>query len=281
MLDATCLQHRLTEAERLEFEERGTITVEDAIPPEMIDRLTEVTDRIWHEQREAGLGPHDNLFYPNFVAKDDAYVELVDWHTTFPKVWDILSWNVQLYHSHLGVTPRVAPGTAHKTRLGWHQDSGRVNTEMESTPRPRLSLKIGYFLSDVSELGRGNFYVIPGSHKWDKLGLPSDGESNPEEAIPVCVKPGTAVFFDRRLWHARSENYSDVTRKVLFYGYSYRWLRTKDDMTIPPALMERSDPIRRQLLGDGINANGHFSPTDGDVPLRGWLKEHLGEEAVS
>jgi ectoine hydroxylase len=92
--------------------------------------------------------------------------------------------------------------------------------------------------------------------------------------------PGSAVFFDRRLWHAASPNYSDVTRKVLFYGYSYRWLRTKDDMTIPPARMERSDPIRRQLLGDGVNANGHFTPTDADVPLRVWLKEHRPEDGI-
>jgi hypothetical protein len=39
------------------------------------------------------------------------------------------------------------------------------------------------------------------------------------------------------------------------------------------------DPIRRQILGDGVNANGHFSPTDADVPLRSWLREHSPEAA--
>ena len=48
----------------------------------------------------------------------------------------------------------------------------------------------------------------------------------------MLAKPGTAVFFDRRLWHAPSPNWSEVTRKVLFYGYGYRWIRTKDDMTV-------------------------------------------------
>jgi hypothetical protein len=70
-----------------------------------------------------------------------------------------------------------------------------------------------------------------------------------------------------------------VTRKVLFYGYGYRWLRTKDDMTVQ-GLWGRSNAIRRQLLADGINANGRYSPTDADAPLRMWLREHSPAEAL-
>ena len=59
---------------------------------------------------------------------------------------------------------------------------------------------------------------------------------------------------------------------MLFYGY--RWIRTKDATTIRPDLFKNCDPIRRQLLGDGLNCNGFFSPTDEDVPLKMWLEEH-------
>jgi ectoine hydroxylase-related dioxygenase (phytanoyl-CoA dioxygenase family) len=150
---------------------------------------------------------------------------------------------------------------------------------MEEHPRPRLSLKVGYFLTDLSTPGRGNFWIVPGSHRRDSLELPTDGASNPPGAMPVCVPPGTAVLFDRRLWHAASPNTTDGSkRKVLFYGYGYRWIRTKDDMTIPDEVMERADPIRRQLLGWSTNANGRYSPTDADVPLRGWLREHRPED---
>ena len=147
-----------------------------------------------------------------------------------------------------------------------------MNIEIESSPRPRLSIKIVYWLSDCSVQGRGNFFVIPGSHLLDKFDRPTGG-SLPEEATAVCCKPGDAVFFDRRIWHARSENDSDITRKGLFYGYGYRWLRSKDDMTIPSDLFAQNDPIRQQLLGGGTNANGHFSPKDADVPLKVWLEE--------
>ena len=50
-------------------------------------------------------------------------------------------------------------------RFEWHQDGGRQNREIETDPRPRLSVKFAYWLSDVSETGRGNFKVVPGSHR--------------------------------------------------------------------------------------------------------------------
>ena len=81
-------------------------------------------------------------------------------------------------------------------------------------------------------------------------------------------------MFDRRLWHSAGQNYSDITRRALFYGYSYRWLKPRDNMTVAH-YMDRSDPIRRQLLGASPNGGfGYTSPEDEDVPLKVWLEEH-------
>ena len=78
-----------------------------------------------------------------------------------------------------------------------------------------------------------------------------------------------------------STNASDTTRKVVFMGYSYRWLRPRDDQRVEH-LIEGSNPVRRQLLGySPTGGYGYTSPTDEDVPLRGWLREHLGEGAVA
>ena len=67
----------------------------------------------------------------DFVGKDELFLELLDWPKTFPKVWGILSWHIQLYHSHLGITPPPPPDEKpEKKRLGWHQDSGRLNAEL-------------------------------------------------------------------------------------------------------------------------------------------------------
>ncbi len=270
-MNPSCLQYRLTDEERRIFDDTGMLTVENALDTAQIAELTRMVDQTFEAKYSAGHDAHTALFYPNFIPDSSLFTSLVDYERILPKVWGILGWNIYLYHAHLIVTPPSGK-PVDDTTFGWHQDSGRVNLEMEGHPRPRLSLKVAYFLSDTSEPGRGNFWVIPGSHRDDTLERPVSGIGQPEGAVPVLAKPGTAVFFDRRLWHTASPNWSDITRKVLFYGYGYRWLRTKDDMTVQ-SLWEQSDPVRRQLLGWGSNANGFYSPTDADVPLRGWLRE--------
>lgn len=276
-MDPSCLQYALTAGERKEFEETGVFHVENALSPQQVAELTAIVDGIHERKLAAGEASNDKaMFVANFIPEHDKFADLVDYERVLPKVWGILGWNIYLYHTHLIVTPPSGQPRSDKT-FGWHQDSGRVNRDIDSHPRPRLSLKVAYFLSDTSEPGRGNFWIVPGSHLKDELDVP-DGTGQPEGAVPVLAKPGTAVFFDRRLWHAASPNWSDVTRKVLFYGYGFRWIRSKDDMTVED-LWPSSDPIRKQLLGYGLNANGRYSPTDEDVPLRGWLKEHSPAEA--
>lgn len=276
-MDASFLEYRLAVQEREQFERDGYLIIKKALAPPQIDALTAETDAIHARRVAEGFSPTGALFYPNFIPDSPLFQELVMHPRLFPKVWGILGWNIYLYHAHLIITPNCGKPEDDKT-FGWHQDSGRVNQEIESRPRPRLSLKVAYFLSDCSEAGRGNFWVIPGSHLQDDLERPSDGAGQPAGAIPVCVERGDAVIFDRRIWHTASPNWSNITRKVLFYGYGYRWIRTKDDMTVQ-TLWESSSPVMRQMLGWGVNCNGFFSPTDEDVPLRVWLREHSPEEA--
>lgn len=232
--------------------------------------------------------PGSHWGWSDFLGADDAFLNLVDLPTTLPKVWGILGWNIYLYHAHMHVKPPAPPDAEEgEGWLEWHQDSGRVNIEIETHPRPRLSLKVAYFLTDVSEPERGNFYIRPGSHLLSDMSVPESEISRdpregtaddvPDDAMQVCVEPGTAVLFDRRLWHSRSPNHSQLTRKALFYGYGYRWIRPKDEMTVEP-LYDRCDPIRRQLLGAATRNNGRYVPSEEDVPLRGWLIEQFGDK---
>ena len=44
----------------------------------------------------------------------------------------------------------------------------------------------------------------------------------------------------------------------------------------------RSSPIRQQLMGVSHSGNhGYTSPQEMDVPLRSWLREHVGEAAAA
>ncbi|MDE2890540.1 MAG: phytanoyl-CoA dioxygenase family protein [Gemmatimonadota bacterium] len=281
-MDTESLDYRLTSEEKSKFERDGFLMIEDAIPPERVSALNRVVDRVYENYlADNGLGPGERMNLTDFVGLDDEFLALLDWPVTFTRVWGILGWNIQLYHSHLIVTPPDSPEKrAYRGRLGLHQDSGRLNIELDATPRPRVSLKVAYFLTDTSQPDRGNFHIVPGSHLQNRLDFPDDGASDPPEMTPVLASAGSAVFFDRRLWHAAGINHSDVTRKVLFYGYSYRWLRPRDNMTVAHC-MERCDPVQRQLLGESTGGMGYTSPTDADVPLKGWIREHVGEEAVA
>ena len=273
-----------------DLDERGFALVPGAVPDELLADLVQAVDRIYGQERRAGrLALDGSLHLLGAVARDEVFLELLDLPATFPLVCGALGWNIHMYHSHLDVHPAVkrpvreadqwreSGGTGRFPPLPnqpwrWHQDGGRQNLELETEPRPRLSVKVAVFLSDVSRPDRGNLLVLPGSHRRNHLPGRENG-AQPRGATPVLAEPGTAVVFDRRLWHARSDNHSRVTRKVVFLGYTYRWIRPRDDAVVRPDVLARSSPIRRQLLGDGTTLTGYWIPTDDDVPLRAALAD--------
>ena len=280
-MDPRCLQYALTEAERESFERDGYLIVKNALSPEHTAALIEVVDRLHAAGRlsppgNAGIAGRINSL--DFIGLDRALFDLVEYERTLPKVWGILGWNIFLYHSHLAITAQdEGIFDPNGPTFRWHQDSGRLNIELDTWPRPRISVKVAYFLTDVSESGRGNFWVIPGSHLKEQVDLPASGMGQPAGAEPVLVKPGMAAIFDRRLWHTATANYSPITRKVLFYGYAYRWIAARDDMTWPDEWYAEADPIRKQLLGHATSGQGRSSPKNEDVPLKVWLAEHQPE----
>ena len=147
-------------------------------------------------------------------------------------------------------------------------------------------MKLAFWLSDASQPGRGNFKVVPGSHTRNWIDGPPRRDvpwPDPDGAVEVCVRPGDAVFFDRRLWHARSDNYSEVTRKAMFFGYTPRWVTIRDELWplhASPGFADLS-PVRRQLLGEA--GRGGYGQAQGDhrwghdpqtTPLYCLLAEH-------
>jgi ectoine hydroxylase-related dioxygenase (phytanoyl-CoA dioxygenase family) len=275
-MDPSCLQFALTPKERQHLQEQGYLVVPEALDRAMTARLVAAVDRVDARERSPGHGRDRLLSFANILPEDDAFVELIDWPRVFPKVWGLLGWNISVYHTHLDVTPPLAEPPARP--VAWHQDSMRVNEEVEGHPRPRLSLKVGYYLTDVSGSDWGNTLLLPGSHLRDELDYPNDGVASPAGAVPLRVPAGAALVLDRRVWHSRSPNLGPHTRKVIWVGYAYRWLRSKDEMTVQH-LYERVDPVRRQLLGHYPSANSAYDPTDEDVPLRRWLQEHCPGDA--
>ena len=242
------------------FARDGFVTLPNALDSATLVALRGAVDRVWNLRRPSSDEPLHEL---GFVRLDDAFVELVDHPAALPLVHALLGWNIYLYHCHLDVhPPRVE-----LPRWRWHQDGGRQNVDLAS-PRPLLSVKVAWFLTDVPTTEHGALWIIPGSHVFDTLEHPADGSLLPDGAVPLLVSAGAAVFFDRRLWHARGENRSSAVRQALFYAYSYRWIRSRDECDLPLWPAEPRDPVRRQLLGGASSTLGHWLPADEDVPLR-------------
>ena len=252
------------------FDRDGFVTIDGALAPAELRRLTRLTERLRRSQPASADG---SLHALGFVAREPAFVELVDHPRVLELVCAILGWNIHMYHCHLDVHP---PAAAAGGQWRWHQDGGRQNLEVETDPRPLLSVKVGWFLTDVARPGRGNLRVIPGSHLQNRLSRPERADlpaPPPPGAVDVLARPGTAVVFDRRVWHARGDNTSRLTRRALFLGYTFRWIRGRDSYPVSAPWFEELSPVRRQLLGVSATADGHWLPVDEDVPLRAWMSE--------
>jgi ectoine hydroxylase len=233
---------------REDFERDGFVVVPMALDGAALRRLEAAVDRVW-EVEAASKGPLHRL---GFVGLDEAFIELVDHRVCLSLVTEVLGSNIYVYHCHLDVHP---PQQAAEPQWRWHQDGGRQNVELGS-PRPRLSVKVAYFLTDVPTAEHGALRVVPGSQCRDSLSR----ECEPPEAMPVLVEAGSAVIFDRRLWHARGDNLSDRTRKALFYGYTHRWIRPRDELAVAPDRLARLTPMRRHLLGFADDASDYWFP---------------------
>jgi ectoine hydroxylase-related dioxygenase (phytanoyl-CoA dioxygenase family) len=267
---------------RAEFDREGFIVIRGALSPDEVAHYRDALDRVYQAAQASGqVEPGGSLHQLSAVAHCREAAGLINHPVTFPYVWSVLGWNIHVYHSHLDVHPQLP--ARRPFRFEWHQDGGRQNREIETDPRPRLSVKLAYWLSDVSEPGRGNFKVVPGSHLTNWIAGPPRRDvpwPDPEGAIEVTASAGDVVLFDRRLWHARSDNYSSFTRKAMFFGYTFRWIAMRDenDGIWAADWADEFTPVQRQLLGglfggrpgDGDHAWGHYPQT---TPLHGWLKE--------
>jgi hypothetical protein len=274
------LANRLTPEQEATWQRDGYIFLPGALGRDNAQHFESILDDVdAKRRRESGLGADARNNMHDAIGADSRFLELIDWPTTFPKVLDIMGWNIYLYHTQMVVSPPQAQSNPNGgSALGWHQDNNRMNRDMEVELQPMVSLKVLYFLNDIPRTDMGNFFVAPGTHL--KRQLDKDSNGNVVNALPVTAEAGDALIFDRRLWHAASPNSSELTRKVLFYGYAYRWLRPKCAMDVSQVEGD-ANPIRRQLLGLAQSGqNGFFDVHPEDVPLRNWMLENYPEDQV-
>ena len=281
-MDSSCLAHVLTDSERARFDAKGYLVVEGALRDAEVAALNAVLDQLRDANRLASperyAGIDQRVLHLGFITLNRAFMDLVDHPRLFPKVWGILGPNIYLYSTHLIITPpQTDEFDPARDTLNWHQDSSWMGKDMPELSVPaRLSVKVAYFLTDHSQPGSANLWVLPGAHTRSSIDIPPDGQGQPPGAMPVCAPAGSAVIFDRRLWHDGSPNSAPWARRALFYGYGYRWIRRRaiDAMPTTPDLLAEADPIRRQLLDYPSKGDEPLQYIGVESPLRDWLRQH-------
>jgi ectoine hydroxylase len=249
-----------------QLDELGYAHIRGALPVDQVADLVDAVNAVWDRYRpeppHRGAAP---LHLLAFLREDRRFIDLLDRAPVLRAITTALGPNIFMYHCHLDVHP---PEEDVPTRWMWHQDGGIQNRDLETDPRPRLSLKVAYFLTDLTEPGRGNFVVLPGSHLRNEIVRPATDVAVLPGATPILAAPGDAVIFDRRLWHMRSPNRSTRTRKALFFAYTYRWIRPRDDLGLDRETIARLTPAQRQLAGvDDTDAIDRWMPDRTTLPI--------------
>ena len=272
-MEQTSTLTRLTMEQRRQWDAEGYLVIKNALSPTEVAELTAAVDRLDAESQAEGRDPNAFLSALNVVERDDVFLNLVDHSSHLGIVVDLLGANIQMKLSQVMVRPPTpTPGSR------WHVDGpGPYPFPNLNGVMPLIQLKIGWFLTDVDNPDMGNFVVIPGSHA---NGLPpsavqaiaaSQQAAQIEIAVPgarqVMVRAGDALLFHQGVWHAVAHNASNVRRKNLYYVYSPLWMRLVDRFQTSPEILARSNPVRRQLLGDLITPGSSMFPSDETAPL--------------
>jgi ectoine hydroxylase-related dioxygenase (phytanoyl-CoA dioxygenase family) len=154
---------------------------------------------------------------------------------------------------------------------------------------PFMECKAFYPLFDMTSSGCGNLWLAKGSHKRPKADLDALTAAcqQPEGAVEMRLPAGAAVLWRTAVWHCVGPQTSNIIRKIIHIGYHHRWLRPTDYTQQATALLARSSPVRRQLLGampeghdpmgshgdaDWAPASKYWQPHEDDVPLRAEAK---------
>lgn len=247
----------------------GYLLIKNALPPDVVAEIDAGVDEVFEEQSAAGnLDPDGKLNLRNCITHHDAFLQLLDWHKSFPYACGVLNWNIQMITSHLIVLPsKEEPEDKFKHHTGLHRDGGTSYREMQE-PHPRILLKIAYAISDQSDPSSGATVLVPGSNRL--TGTPArDPETGMARgAIAMNVNAGDAFLFEQRTFHGIGKNWSGFPRKTIFMGYAYRWIKPMDYIQMPDELVAKCNPIQKQLLGVVDDPMSFYIPQDKDVPLK-------------
>jgi ectoine hydroxylase-related dioxygenase (phytanoyl-CoA dioxygenase family) len=222
----------LTAAERFIFDTQGYLVLENFLKPDHLAKLLAATssttarrrEQVRTNARQTGFTQVNGqestrVFY--ILDDDPLFLELLDWPAILPYVHALL--NPKPHHcasdvivAHAGDFPNQVPG--------WHIDGHDDGFRNLGRPIPLLQLKIGYYLTDMTQPGASHLMVVPGSHKSRLAPGEADANGMLPGAVQVCAPAGSAILFHNALWHGIGPFHPGRSRTMLYYAYEHPWM---------------------------------------------------------
>ena len=256
---------RLEDGQREFFDRNGYLVVRQALPADMVQRVTAACDRIARQHRDQDSR---RISLDNVLPEDDVFLSLLTWETTVPLVVQLLSFDIRLAKSHLIYKYPDPPDAEPSTN--WHRDFMESPFDLGPHRYPRMLIKIAYQLTATSALS-GNTILLPGSNNYTRRLQIPEGRNDPDGAVELELQAGDAFLFESRTFHRVGLNRTDVPRKCLMMGYCYGWISPLDYDVQPDWLLDKvTDPIARQLIGAHKNPSTIIDPW----ALREWAQRH-------
>lgn len=291
---------KLTNEQYRQFEEDGFFLVEDALTQSEVDELLAVIDEQYEKYRaELKMAPDEAFQMRNIVSVHPVFKRMIDHPVILPLVVDLIGFNIQIRTSHMDVRPPMSPEHGEKpigspdSFFPWHPDGPNFGWATVDGQLPFMEMKVGYYLTDLTEHNSGSICVVRGSHR-ESPWIEKDGQqiADPERVFEVNVRPGTALVWRTAIYHALTPNLTGRARKCLYYGYQHRWIRPSDFDHQAPEVLEGCTPIQLQLLGelgtgkknyDGddphvMPVSRFWRPEEEDIPLKAWAEKYQTED---
>lgn len=269
----------LTEDQKTFYDKNGYLLVEDAVTPDQLKRLREITYRLIDGSR--GVTESNEVYDldKGHSADTPRLTRVKLPHKRDPYVWDLIrnSKMTEVLTDLLGphtnlLTSKLntkAPGGGRAVE--WHQDWAFYPATNDSL------LAFGLMLEDVDE-ANGPLMVIPGTHKGPVLSHqangyfagaidPDDPLFEKDKAVTLTGKAGDMTVHHVRTLHGSAPNMSDRNRLILFYecSASDAWpiLGASSDIHSLGQRAYWADIQDRQITGEP-----QLVPCMADVPIR-------------